>query len=87
MSLSSTLSTALSGLRSTQAGIDLVSKNVANADSVGYTKRRLNPTQQLVGDRTNAVDPGAVQRVYDQAVQRQMFLERSGAAYATTVAD
>ena len=42
---------------------------------------------QLVGDRTNAVDPGAVQRVYDQAVQRQMFLERSGAAYATTVAD
>lgn len=87
MTLSSTLSTALSGLRSTQAGINLVSTNVANADSVGYTKRRLNPTQQLVGDRTNAVDPGAVQRVFDQAVQRQMFLERSGAAYATTVAD
>ena len=87
MSLSSTLSTALSGLRSTQAGINLVSQNVANADSVGYTKRRLEPTQQLVGDRTNAVDPGAVQRVYDRAVQRQMFIERSGTAYATTIAE
>ena len=55
MGLSSALGTALSGLRTTQAAIDVVSQNVANANSVGYTKRRLDAVQQVAGDQTVGV--------------------------------
>ena len=49
MSLLSALNAATSGLRVTQAGIGVVSQNVANADTAGYTRRRLAPIQQLAG--------------------------------------
>ncbi len=81
MGISSTLGTALSGLRATQAGIDVVSQNIANADSIGYTKRRLDPVQQVVGDRTVGVRAGAAQRLLDRLLQRQLRLETAGASY------
>lgn len=87
MSLFNTLRTASSGLTATQAGIALVGQNVANAQSVGYTRRVLAPTQQVVGDRVAGVDAGAVQRVFSKAVQTRLFAERSGAAYADLRAD
>lgn len=87
MSLFNTLRTASSGLTATQAGIALVGQNVANAQSVGYTRRVLAPTQQVVGDRVAGVDAGAAQRVFSKAVQTRLFAERAGAAYADLRAD
>lgn len=81
MTLMSALSNAVSGLRSTQAGIALVSQNVANADSAGYTKRRLQPVEQVAGDRSAGVRTGEVQRVLDRVVQRTLWQETSGAGY------
>lgn len=40
MGLSQALSTAMSGLRATQASLSLVSSNVANSETPGYTRRR-----------------------------------------------
>ena len=81
MSISSALSGALSGLRATQAGIDLVSQNVANAGTVGYTRRVLSTSEQLSGSRTTGVNVAGAQRVLDALVQRQLRLETAGAAY------
>lgn len=81
MTLMSALSAAVSGLRTTQAGIANVSQNIANADSAGYVKRRLQPVEQVAGDRSAGVRSGEVQRVLDRAVQRQLWQETSGAGY------
>ncbi|GGK19408.1 flagellar hook-associated protein FlgK [Salinarimonas ramus] len=81
MTLMSALSSAVSGLRSTQAGIALVSQNVANADSAGYTKRRLQPVEQVAGDRSAGVRTGEIQRVLDRVLQRSLWQETSGAGY------
>ncbi|MFL5166099.1 MAG: flagellar hook-associated protein FlgK [Microvirga sp.] len=81
MSLLSALNAATSGLRVTQAGIGVVSQNVANADTAGYTRRRLAPIQQLAGERTSGVRAGDIERVIDLVAQRQLRLETSGAAY------
>jgi flagellar hook-associated protein 1 len=83
MSLMSALSAAVSGLRTTQAGIDLVAQNIANADSVGYTRRRLAPVQSVAGDRTSGVRTGEIERVLDLVAQKQLRLESSGAAYTS----
>src|SRR3954471_3159340 len=83
MSLLSALNAATSGLRVTQAGIGVVSQNVANADTAGYTRRRLAPVQLLAGDRTSGVRTGAIERVIALVAQRQMRLETAGAAYTS----
>ncbi|HEX8164298.1 MAG TPA: flagellar hook-associated protein FlgK [Beijerinckiaceae bacterium] len=81
MSLLSALNAATSGLRVTQAGIDVVSQNVANADTAGYSRRRLAQVQQIAGDRTSGVRTAEIERVIDTVAQRQLRLETSGAAY------
>ena len=81
MSFLSALNAATSGLRVTQAAIGVVSQNVANADTAGYTRRRLAPIQQLAGERTSGVRAGEIERAIDLVAQRQLRLETSGAAY------
>lgn len=52
-SISSALLVATSGLRAAQAGIDVVTRNVANADVEGYT-RKSSPLESLALLDTNA---------------------------------
>jgi flagellar hook-associated protein 1 FlgK len=86
MSLTAALNAAVSGLRTTQAGMDVVASNVANANSIGYSRRTLAPIQSMTGDRTSGVRTGDIERVLDTIVQKQLRLETSGAAYTSTMA-
>ena len=86
MGISSAMSAALSGLRTTQAGMDVVAANVANAQTIGYSRRTLAPVQAITGDRTTGVRTGAIERVLDTIVQKQLRHETSGAAYTSTLA-
>lgn len=86
MGLMLALNAAMSGLRVTQAGIDLVSQNVANANAPGYSRRVMTSAQLVAGDRTVGVRAGAVERALDLVAQRQLRLERAGAAYTSLVA-
>lgn len=86
MSMNSVLGSALSGLRAAQAGLDLVSRNVANADSAGYTKKTLQQDAFLTGDKVSGVRIGDAQRQLDTMIQRQMWREASGAGYIDTIA-
>jgi flagellar hook-associated protein 1 len=86
MALATALNAAMSGLRTAQAGMDVVASNVANANSVGYSRRTLAPVEALVGDRTGGVKTGEIQRVLDTIVQKQLRLETAGAAYTSTMA-
>jgi flagellar hook-associated protein 1 FlgK len=83
MGLLTALNAATSGLRTTQAGIDVVAQNIANADTVGYSRRRMEPLQTVSGDRTSGVRGGEIQRILDLAAQKQLRLETSGAAYTS----
>lgn len=84
MSLMTAMNTSVSGLRVTQLGINSVAENVANADSIGYTRRRLYATEQLAGDRGVGVRPAELRRTLDTILQRQLRLETSGASYTDT---
>lgn len=84
MGLTSSLQTAFSGLRATQAGMTVVSQNVANSGSVGYTRRVLDTEQSVAGGQTVGVDVRGSSRTLNTLVQRQVRLEQAGAAYAST---
>lgn len=82
MGLSQALSTAMSGLRATQASLALVSSNVANAETPGYTKKTVNQVAGTTGEFGSSVLIDGVNRQLDQYVQTQLRTENSGASYA-----
>jgi flagellar hook-associated protein 1 FlgK len=82
MGLSQALSTAMSGLRATQASLALVSSNVANAESPGYVRKTLNQITGTTGDFGSSVRINGVNRELDTYLQTQIRTEMSGASYA-----
>jgi flagellar hook-associated protein 1 FlgK len=83
MGLSQALSTAMSGLRATQASLALVSSNVANAETPGYVKKTLNQVAGTTGEFGSSVLINGVNRQLDQYLQTQLRTENSGASYST----
>src|ERR1700694_1884323 len=86
MSLGSALATAMSGLRATQAGLSIVSSNVANAQTPGYVTRTVNQAEVLAGDTGASVSVTGVNRQLDKFIQTQLRSETSGGAYAGQMA-
>jgi flagellar hook-associated protein 1 len=81
MGLMGALNSSLSGLRVTQAQMEVVSSNIANIDSIGYSRRKLGVLQQVTGNRTSGVQSIGVQRQLDALVQKQLRIETAGAAF------
>ncbi len=72
MGLSQGIQNALGGLRATQKGIEVASRNIANANTAGYTKKSLELTNNVAGDRAFGVKIGAVSRQVDRYVQARV---------------
>ncbi len=87
MSLSVALQAALSGLRANQVGIDLVSRNVSNATTEGYTRKTVPQTPLLVGGQGAGVELGQVTRQVSDQLQRQVRQGLSQAANLGTIDD
>jgi flagellar hook-associated protein 1 FlgK len=86
MSLGSALAIAMAGLRANQAGLSIVSSNVANAQTPGYVAEGTNQVEVLSGDLGASVRVTGVNRQLDQYVQTQLRTETSGGAYADQMA-
>ena len=87
MGLSAALNSSLAGLRVTQSQMEVVSSNIANVDSVGYSRRKLNIVQQLSGSNTTGVRSAGIGRQLEAQVQKQLRLETAGAAYTDVKAN
>ena len=81
MGIYSVLGTALQGLAVTSAGLEVVSRNVANADTPGYTRKTLGVTSLVVGGVASGVLAGDVKREVDSLLQRQIRQENAGLGY------
>jgi flagellar hook-associated protein 1 FlgK len=81
MSITQALNTSLSGLRATQAGLQLIAANVANAQTPGYVRKSVGLVTSTAGDGAS-VRVGTVNRELDQYLQRQLRTESAGGAYA-----
>jgi flagellar hook-associated protein 1 FlgK len=81
MSISQALNTSLSGLRATQAGMQLIAANVANAQTPGYVRKTMQFVSSTTGDG-GSVLIGNVNRELDQYLQTQLRTESAGGAYA-----
>jgi flagellar hook-associated protein 1 FlgK len=82
MSITQALNTSLSGLRATQAGMAIVSGNVANAQTPGYVRKTLQLQTISASEMGGGVRVAAVSRELDHYIQRQLRVETAGGAYA-----
>ncbi|MCK2054090.1 flagellar hook-associated protein FlgK [Methylobacterium sp. 37f] len=73
------INTASAGLKATQAAIGVVSQNIANVGTVGYSKRTLTSVAQGIGN--SGVSIGTLGRAFDAASLKQLRMETSGSAY------
>lgn len=87
MTLTNALHASISGLNATQAGIDVVSRNIANAGTPGYTRKTLTTHSQLVDGRSIGVAYSAAQRDIDLLQQQQLRVAKADTIAAQTAAD
>ncbi|MDJ0993275.1 MAG: flagellar hook-associated protein FlgK [Dinoroseobacter sp.] len=87
MSLTGSLSSALSGLTAASKGAQLVSSNVANANTEGYAPRRLQISSVSVAGIGAGVRIDGVQRAVDQAVLADRRSADADVAHASVVAN
>lgn len=71
MSLTSALNVSISALKVGQRSIDVLSGNIANAGTAGYTRKRVQVQDFTIGDRSLGVR-ASVTRELDVTVQRQL---------------
>src|SRR6202790_657535 len=86
MSLTQALNTALAGLNATQAGLSIISGNVANANTPGYVDKTLNQVEIAAGGSGSSVDVVGINRNLNTLLQKQLWTETSGGSYADTKA-
>lgn len=83
---------AVSGMRAAQLGIEVTAHNVANVNSTGYTRQRVNlvAATTLVTRSTligGGVDVAGVQRIADEFTARQIRNQTTSLGYHSTLYD
>lgn len=72
MSLNIALFNALSGLQTNQTALRVVSNNVANVNTVGYTRKLADPQSRVIAGMGAGVQLGPIHRNVDTALAEQV---------------
>ncbi len=86
MTLALSLSNAVSGLQAAQANLGLISGNIANAQTPGYSRQVL-PVKTRIDDTAGSggVQTGVAERVTDQVLDSNLLTQNSITSAATTL--
>jgi flagellar hook-associated protein 1 FlgK len=82
VSINSILSSAMSGLAASQAGMQTVSTNIANVNTPGYARQKLAQSASVAGGNVNGVVIGEPARVADKFLENAVY-DRAGTAGRT----
>jgi flagellar hook-associated protein 1 FlgK len=74
------LNSALSGLKIAQSNIGLLSSNIANVNTEGYTRKTQEQSTLIAGGQGQGVFAGVVDRAINSFIQRELFDQRAVAA-------
>jgi flagellar hook-associated protein 1 FlgK len=77
MSLSATLSNALSGLSAAQRALSVTANNVANANTDGYSRKQINQATQIVDGQSSGVRSLEPTRVVDRFLSSELRRQES----------
>src|SRR3569833_2889477 len=84
MGLGISLANALTGMATSQASLNVVSRNVANAGTPGYHKQSLSVIDTM-GVNSIFARSGGVERAFDSALQAYYNSATSDSGYTATL--
>lgn len=87
MSLSLALNNALSGLNINQRQLSVLSQNIANANTAGYSRQVLNQTAVYTNGIGNGVQAAGVARKIDEYLQRAVQNQSANVGASATMSD
>ena len=87
MSISQILQNGLSGLRASQAGLAAISQNVANANTVGYSRQSVSLEQQVINGVSSGVTVGDTKRLVDNFLTREVQIQKASEGQAKVVSE
>lgn len=73
MSLTLGLSTALSGLNASRRGVDLVSNNISNINTPGFSRKFFNPKSRVLDGRGVGVEVAETTRQVDERLRKSLW--------------
>lgn len=80
------LDTALTGLKASQRALDTIANNIANASTVGFTRKTLPTTAQIIDGEGAGVALGNIRRTVDRILMRDLVTQIGiSSAKATTL--
>lgn len=85
MSISRTLSNAVTGLTAASRSAQLISTNVANATTEGYARREIVLSARLTGSDGAGVKVDGIQRIVDEVAVRERRLASASLEQTTSV--
>ncbi|WP_282046042.1 flagellar hook-associated protein FlgK [Roseibium album] len=88
MGLTSALNTAVFGITYNQRQLDVTANNIANADTVGYSKKSISATAYFDGQGNVAgLTATEIRRVVDEQLQADYFSSLTDTNYAKQIAN
>lgn len=87
MSLSSTLQNALTGLGAAARSAQVVSNNVSNATTEGYSRQEIELSPKVVGGRGAGVQVVGISRAVDEVLLREHRLAKASIGSAEVASD
>nr|WP_321456385.1 flagellar hook-associated protein FlgK [uncultured Cohaesibacter sp.] len=87
MALSRALSVATSGLKATNRDLEIVSSNITNANTAGYTKKVSSRQDMVLNGQVTSVVQTDVQRTLDLVAQKQFWTETGATSYSSTISN
>jgi flagellar hook-associated protein 1 FlgK len=87
MSLYSAIGSAISGLNASQAGLDLVSRNIANSSTPGYTRKVQQVSNSIAGGEGIGVTQLAAVRNVNGFLQQQIRTEQASTSRLNVYSD
>ncbi len=87
MSISASLSNALTGLAAASRSAQVVSSNVSNALTDGYARRQVNLSPRYIGGTGAGVQIDGISRIVDETLLREKRLSAAAAGNATVAHD
>ena len=73
MALISSLSSSLSGMRVAQSQLEIISNNIANVDTPGYTRKSAAQSALVAAGTTMGVTMGNTQRTVDEGLLKNFL--------------
>lgn len=84
MSLNLALNAAISGLLTSQRGLDSVSHNIANVNTVGYSRKIFTPESVTLGGYGVGVQTSETQRRVDETLRKSLWASGGQSAQLST---